>query len=326
MQDKIRYGILSTASTVKRFASAMEETGTGKVTAIASRTQLRAEEAAAALGIPTAYGDYHELLKDPDIDAVYIPVINSLHYAYAKDALLAGKHVVMEKPFVLHAEQARELFELAESKNLFLTEAIKTPFLPVYDYVLKQIEERNLGAIRFLEFHQSYVGGSYIAGWNRQKEFGGGVLIANEAYFFRMAEFFGGKVVACHGEASFEESGVEEQITLSARLENNCLASLGVSTNILFDNGLKIYLDRGRIVIPDYWKADRAMIYESGILTAEKSFPCTYEFRYELSHYNDCIRSGLSSSPVNSPERTIRYIGICEELYKTWDKERTVSL
>ena len=69
MQDKIRYGILSTASTVKRFASAMEETGTGKVTAIASRTQLRAEEAAAALGIPTAYSDYHELLKDPDIDA-----------------------------------------------------------------------------------------------------------------------------------------------------------------------------------------------------------------------------------------------------------------
>ena len=114
MQDKIRYGILSTASTVRRFAGAMEETGTGKVTAIASRTQLRAEEAAAALGIPTAYSDYHELLKDPDIDAVYIPVINSLHYAYARDALLAGKHVVMEKPFVLHAEQARELFELEE--------------------------------------------------------------------------------------------------------------------------------------------------------------------------------------------------------------------
>ncbi len=322
---QVNYGLLSTASTLKRFVRAMEETGNGRVLAVASRTEEKAEAAAKELGLPIACGDYHAILENPDIDAVYIPVINSLHFPYAKEALLAGKHVILEKPFVLHAEQAEELFDLAGSRGLFLTEAIKTPFLPVYARVKELIEERNLGRIRFMEFHQSYIGGSYIAGWNRDKESGGGVLYANEAYFFRMAEFFGGKVLSCKGTASFEDSGVEEQISLSVQLEDNCLASLGVSTNILFDNDLKIYLERGRIVVPDYWKADKAYLYENGILTAEESFPCAHEFRYELEHYNDCILQGLSCSPVNTPERTIRYIRLCEALYEQWESEAAAS-
>ena len=318
---QVNYGVLSTASTLKRFVKAMEETGNGRVLAVASRTTEKAEKAARELAVPIACGDYRTILENPEIDAVYIPLINSLHYPFAKEALLAGKHVILEKPFVLHAEEAEELFDLAETKGLFITEAIKTPFLPVYARIRKLMEERDLGRIRFMEFHQSYVGGSYIAGWNREKEAGGGVLYANEAYFFRMAEFFGGNVISCQGTASFEESGVEEQISLSVRLENNVLASLGVSTNILFDNDLKIFFERGRITVPDYWKADRYYLYENGIQTASEAFPCAHEFRYELAHYNDCILRGLSFSPVNTPERTIRYIRLCEALYEQWRKE-----
>ncbi len=320
-EKPIRYGILSVASTFSRFTAAMNETGTGIVTAVSSRSLHKAEEAASKWNIPFACTDYREILNSPEIDAVYIPVINSLHYSYARDALLAGKHVILEKPFVLHAGQAQELFDLAEERGLFLTEAIKTPFLPVYAYIKQLIAERELGAIRFMEFHQSYTGGSYIAGWNRDRESGGGVLYANEAYFFRMAEFFGGTVRSCTGTASFGESGVEEQVSLSVQLENGCLASLGVSTNILFDNALRIFLDHGTVIVPDYWKADRCFLYQNRTLTEEKHFPCEHEFRYELAHYNDCIRSSLSFSPVNSPDRTIRYIGICEALYRTWEKE-----
>ena len=320
----VRYGVLSTASTLKRFVGAMNETGSGQVLAVASRSAEKAAQAAEELGIPKSCGDCHEILSDPEIDAVYIPVINSLHYPCAKEALLAGKHVILEKPFVLCSEQAKELFALAAENNLFLTEAIKTPFLPVYAYVKELIEKRDLGALRYMEFHQSYVGGSYIAGWNKQREFGGGVLIANEAYFFRMAEYFGGPVISCQGTAAFGESGTEETISLSVKTESGSLASLGVSVNVLFDNELRLHLDRGRIIIPDYWKADRAFLYENGVLTEEKSFPAEYEFRYELSHYNDCILNGRLFSPVNSPERTIRYIQLCEQLYDQWDREEGI--
>ena len=322
MEQNVRYGVLSTASVLKRFVKGMEAAGNGTVIAIASRSQEKAAKAAQELGIERNYGDYRQLLNDPDVEAVYIPVINSLHYSYARDALLAGKHVFMEKPFVLHAAEAKELSALAKKQGLFLTEAVKTPFLPVYAFVKEQIEQRNLGAIRYMEFHQSYTGGSYIAGWNRQKETGGGVLYGNEAYFFRMAEYFGGRIQSCTGIASYGESGVEEQVSLSVRLENNALAALGVSTNILFDNGLRIYLDNGRIVIPDYWKADTAIIFEEGTCTVKQTFPCEYEFQYELRHYNECIRRGLLESPVNPLEGTIRYIQFCEDLYAGWEGNR----
>ena len=106
MEHRIRYGALSTASILPRFVGGMNETENGCVEAIASRTLEKAQRTAQELGIPKAYGDYHELLQDPELDAVYIPVMNSLHYSYAYDALKAGKHVVMEKPFVLHTWQA----------------------------------------------------------------------------------------------------------------------------------------------------------------------------------------------------------------------------
>ncbi len=319
MEQQVRYGVLSTASILKRFINGMKEAGNGSVEAAASRTLETAERTAKEYGIPNYYGDYRELLQNPDIDAVYIPVINSLHYQYAKDALHAGKHVVMEKPFVLHHEEAEELAAYAKAHGLFLVEAIKTPFLPVYEAVKKEISEQNLGEIRFMEFHQSYTGGTYVKGWNVQKEFGGGVLYGNEAYFFRMAEYFGGRVVSCSGTASYGDTGVEEQVSLSVQLEHGALASLGVSKNILFENGLKIHLDRGRIEIPDYWKAARAVIFKDGAFVNELNYPHTWEFSYELRHYNECMLKGWCESPVNPLENTIRYITFCEELYRRWE-------
>ncbi|MCR4950273.1 MAG: Gfo/Idh/MocA family oxidoreductase [Solobacterium sp.] len=320
MEDKIiKYGILSTASIVPRFVKGMRLTPNGEVTAIASRTKEKAEQAGKYLQIPLVFDDYHALLEHPDIDAVYVPVINSLHYQYAKDALLAGKHVIVEKPFVLHAYEAAELFALAQERSLFITEAIKTPFLPLYQKVKERIDSGEFGAIRFMTFRQSYTGGSYIAGWNRQKEFGGGVLYGNEAYFFRMAEYFGGKILSCTGTASFPGNEAEDQCSLSVSLENGSLASLAVSTRVLFENGLTIYLDKAVIEIPDYWKASRAVIRPQNKEEQIIRCPSEYELQYELKHYNTCILEGRNCSPVNTPDMTIRYIRICELLYQSFE-------
>ena len=318
----VRYGILSTASIVPRFVKGMELCGNGTVDAIASRDIHKAEAAAQELGIKRAYGDYHELLADPYIDAVYIPVINSMHYTYAKDALLKGKHVIVEKPFVLHASEAEELFALAEEKGLFLTEAVKTPHLPLYERITDIIASEELGKIRFMDFRQSYTSGPYIGGWNREEEYGGGVLFGNEAYFFHMAEFLNGPIRSCTGVGSFFDDYAESQCTVTAGFENQAIAVLAVSNNVLFDNGLTIYLDRGRIRIPDYWKADRAeIITEDGELRT-LSCPCKYEFRYELHNYNECILNGKPESPLVPHERTVRFIRWCEEMKKEWQNEK----
>ncbi|MCR5794413.1 MAG: Gfo/Idh/MocA family oxidoreductase [Solobacterium sp.] len=317
----IRYGILSTASVVPRFVNAMRQTGTGEVLSIASRSIDKAKAAAEEVGIPNSYDDIGAILSDPHIDAVYIPLINRLHYPYMKQALLAGKHVLCEKPFVLHAEEAEELAALAEERKLFLTETVKTPFLPVFQRIKEIIDSGRYGRIRYMDFRQSYTGGSYIGGWNVRKEDGGGVLFGNQAYFFTMAEFLAGDIVSCSGTLSFSDGDADDQAAVTALTETDAVAVLHVSRRVLFDNGLIIYLDGGRIVIPDYWKADKAYIYAEDKQEETLSYPCRYEFVYELSHYNDCIQKGLSFSPVTPVSAAARHVAFTEAILRANDKQ-----
>ena len=315
MQSAVRYGILSAASIVPRFVKGMRLCDNGEVTAIWSRSEEKARAMAEELDIEHVYADHRELLNDPDIDAVYIPLINSLHYSYVKEALLAGKHVLCEKPFVLHAEEARELSALAHEKGLFLTEAVKTPFLPIYDRIREILNSGILGAMRYMEFRQSYTDGPYVGGWNTQIDQGGGVLYGNEAYFFAMAEYLAGKIRSVTGTLSFPDGEAEDQLAVSALLPNGVLATLQVSRRVLFENGLTIRCDHGKIVIPDYWKASRAYVYEGDRLKETIDIPCPYEFQYELRHYSQCIQDGLVESPVTTHEDTIRRIAFTEQLY-----------
>jgi predicted dehydrogenase len=110
MDSKIRWGVLSTANiALKKVIPAMQLGQLTSVTAIASRDLAKSQSAAAALGIPTAYGSYEELLADPEIDAIYNPLPNHLHLPWTIKAAEAGKHVLCEKPLTLTAAEAQSL-------------------------------------------------------------------------------------------------------------------------------------------------------------------------------------------------------------------------
>lgn len=320
--SKLNYGIISTASIAPRFVGAMKKCPTAAVLAVSSRSLEKARSFAAEHDIPLFHDDYHEILDNPDIDAVYIPLINSLHYPFAREALSAGKHVIMEKPFVMNRWQGEELKRLAKERNLFITEAVKTIFLPVHQEIKKIIDSRELGELHFMEFRQSYTSGEYVDGWNKERASGGGVLYGNEAYFFTMAEYYGGEIQSCSGEASYGRHDVEDQMSLALRLSNNSIAVNNVSTNVLFSNGLTMHLSKGKIEVPDYWKARTAQIYQDGRLLRTIEHPCEYELMYELLHYNECILKGLNESPVTPLEKSIKYISLCEQLLTVWEKEK----
>ena len=316
---KINYGILSTASIVPRFVKGMRLTGTGEVIAIASRSMQKAEQNASELNIPHAYESIYDLLSNPEVDAVYIPVINVLHYEYAEAALKAGKHVLMEKPFVLHSWQARALRELAREKNLFLTEAVKAPHLPVYAEIRKIISSQELGKLHFMEFRQSYNSGPYITGWNVDKACGGGVLYGNEAYYLAIAQLLAGPIRSIDGSAVFPGEEAESQISISAVHPDGIISELCVSRIVLFDNGLKMYFENGRIEVPSFWKADKAYVIQNGEHIRTIDIPCESEMTYELKHYNECILSGRLESPITSLDMTIRNTELVESLYQRWE-------
>ena len=121
-ENKIRWGILSTAN-IGRAAviPAIKSSKNAEVMAVASRDRQKSIEFAASMGIPKAYGSYEALLDDPHIDAVYIPLPNSLHCEWTIKAARAGKHILCEKPLALSMAQCLEMDAAA---NMLVIEAM----------------------------------------------------------------------------------------------------------------------------------------------------------------------------------------------------------
>jgi predicted dehydrogenase len=118
MANKLRWGVLSTANIgLKKVIPAMLRGRLTTVEAIASRNLAKAREAATALGIPTAYGSYEELLADPSIDAIYNPLPNQFHVPWTIKAAEAGKHVLCEKPLSLTSRKPKRCSTFAPARE-----------------------------------------------------------------------------------------------------------------------------------------------------------------------------------------------------------------
>lgn len=147
----MKIGVVGSGTIVRIALDALAEIEGVKVTAICVREKsLEAgQQLAAQYGIAQVYTDYDIMLRDPEVEFVYIGIVNSLHYEYAKRALQAGKHVIVEKPFTSTFEEAQELLRSAEASRLYLIEAIVTPYSPDYRKVRELLPE--IGPIRLMQ-------------------------------------------------------------------------------------------------------------------------------------------------------------------------------
>ncbi|MBQ1377377.1 MAG: Gfo/Idh/MocA family oxidoreductase [Lachnospiraceae bacterium] len=119
-------------------------------------------------GIKEVYTDYDELLEKCEADTVYIGLINSAHYEYSKKALIAGKNVILEKPFTLFYDQAEELAELAEKNGVFIVEAITVLHNDVFDVMKKNLEK--IGPVRLMMGNYSQYSSRYDKYLNHDPE------------------------------------------------------------------------------------------------------------------------------------------------------------
>lgn len=172
---KVRYGIVSTAQVAPRFIEGVRLAGNGEVVAVSSRSLDKAKAFAAAHQLPKAYGSLDDMLLDASIDAIYVASINQDHFPAAKKALLAGKHVLVEKPFTLTSAQAEELFALAQERGLFLMEAQKAVFIPMTQRLKGLIAAGELGDIVSVSSTTAYPNIDHVT-WFRDLEKGGGTV------------------------------------------------------------------------------------------------------------------------------------------------------
>jgi predicted dehydrogenase len=156
MSNKLRWGVLSTASIGRKVIPAMQRGQYTSVVAIASRSLAKAQQAATALGIPTAYGSYEEIVADPNIDAIYNPLPNHLHVPWTIRAAEAGKHVLCEKPLSLTVAEAKTLLAVRSRTGVKIGEAFMIRSYPQWLRLRELIAEGRIGEIRSVVGFFSY--------------------------------------------------------------------------------------------------------------------------------------------------------------------------
>ncbi len=191
--NKVRWGVLSTADIgVSKVIPAMQRGNYIQVDAMASRNLERGKAVAAQLGIPKAYGSYEELLADPDVDAIYIPLPNNLHVPWSIRALEAGKHVLCEKPIALTSTEAQQLADAARQyPHLKVMEAFMYRFHPQWQQARQIVNEGKIGQLRTIQSFFSY----YLEDANNIRNIagvGGGGMLDIGCYNVSLSRFIFG--------------------------------------------------------------------------------------------------------------------------------------
>lgn len=316
----IRYGIMGTAQIATRFVAAVRDSEGGEVVALASREEDKARLRAQELGISRVYGNYEALLEDPEVDVIYVPSINAMHYDHAKRALEKGKSVLCEKPLTLSSRETAELFHLAESQGIFLMEAQKCVFLPVTQALKELVRRGTLGTIRHLEYNIAipHVGFQ----WFYEKKAGGGLLQGNGTYLLSHAmELLEEEMEDGQALATLGNTGVDLQCTLQFRTASGVLIRGFMTTLTEGASYMRITGDQGMVEIPNFWKAREALVLLKGKEAHTLSFPVDHEMVYEVNHVNACLRQGKVKSEVMSPEKSIRIAEIVERLIAGFSPE-----
>lgn len=212
----LRLGILGCANIAKQFCRDVLPSQAIVLAAVASRDLSKAQAFASQFGIATAHGSYEALLADPGIDAIYLPLPNSMHAQWAIAAARQSKHILSEKPLALSLDEARAMFGAARTHGVMLLEAYPWWFQPQTADLLKLLDTA-IGEVRGV--HASF-GFSLMNGANNirmKPELGGGALLDAGSYAMSMVRL----VMGCapqrvRADSTWTETGVD--ISTSATL------------------------------------------------------------------------------------------------------------
>lgn len=185
----VKFGILGVSGHYnKRLALPLQNADLVSIVAIASRDKEKAENFAKKWNIPIHYGSYEDLLSNPTIDAVYIPLPNHLHAEWVKKAADAGKHILCEKPFALNVKETTVAIAYAESKGVKVMEAFMYRFQPQWQRAKELIKIDEIGKVVDIHTYFSY-NNTDLTNFRNKETFGGGALYDIGCYAISVARY-----------------------------------------------------------------------------------------------------------------------------------------
>jgi predicted dehydrogenase len=247
-----RWGILATGGIAHSFTSDLVLNG-HTVQAVGSRRPDAAAEFAAEFGIPNVHGSYDALVADPEVDVIYVASPHPFHAEHASLALNAGKHVLVEKPFTLNADEARELAALAGSKGLVVLEAMWTRFLPHMQRIREILEAGKIGEVHTLIADHTQKLSDDPEHRINSLELGGGALLELGIYPISFASALFGAPESIQASAALKATGADAQVATIFRYANGAIASTLSASDTKGPNRASIIGTAGRIEIDAVW-------------------------------------------------------------------------
>jgi xylose dehydrogenase (NAD/NADP) len=257
--DPLRLGILSTAAIAKQILTAAAATPTIDAIAVASRERARAEAVARDWSIERAYGSYQELLADGDVDAVYVPLPNSLHAEWSVRALEAGKHVLCEKPFDRRPERVEAAFDAAARAGRVLTEAFMYRYHPQTERIRALVGSGALGALRTVRASFSFRATEAQKVLRLDSSLDGGALLDVGSYCVSMARLLAGEPEWVFAELDPAETGADLRAYGLMRFPGGVVAQFDAGLDAA-DWGLHVVGSDGVLVAAEPWHCRRPVI------------------------------------------------------------------
>jgi predicted dehydrogenase len=217
MADEVRFGIVGTGGIAAGFATDMWAVPGGRVAAVGSRSASSAERFGEVYQIARRHSSYQDLVADDEVDVVYVATPHPWHAQHALAAIQQGKHVLVEKPFAMNADEARRVVTAAREKGVFCMEAMWTRFLPHTIKIRELVADGAVGAVRTVAVDH----GQYFAPDPKHRlyapELGGGALLDLGVYVVSWAQMVLGTPISVTSASEPAFTGVDGQTSAILR-------------------------------------------------------------------------------------------------------------
>ena len=290
MTMAVKWGILSTADINRKLLAGAAESDDVDVVAVGSRDLGRAQEFARTWGIERAYATYDELLADPDVEAVYIPLPNTMHSEWSIRSLEAGKHVLCEKPFSRHIADVERAFDAAEETGLHLSEAFMYRHHPQTARLAELVASGAIGDLRVIRTTFSY---SLYDPENirLRTDAEGGSLMDVGCYCVSGARLLGGEPESVVGAAHIGSSGTDWVFTGLMRFPGDVVALFDCGTSLPNRDELEAIGTEGSLFLDDPWHCQSPVIELRRDGSVERiELEAANPYRLELEDMNAAIR------------------------------------
>jgi predicted dehydrogenase len=299
MTEKLRWGVLSTAN-IGRVAvnPAIRISSNGVLRAVASRDEDRAREFARQHEIPVWHGSYDAMLDDDTIDAIYVPLPNSMHREWCIRAAEHGKHVLCEKPLALTAEECHEMDSAARTNRTTLMEAFMYRFHPRTRKVVELINAGVIGELRFIRSAFTF----RLTRLNNIRllpDLGGGALMDVGCYCVNISRTVtDAEPVEVQAFARWHEGGVDDTLAATMRFADGVIAQFDCSLGMERRESYEVAGTDGSLDVPGAFLpgAGDVVIHERHGRGEQRDHvvPGDNEYRLMVEHFADCALHGRS--------------------------------